>query len=79
MSNSVTVSFKLPPDHYAVLVALTRLDGSTVSEFVRDTITEHLNLNGISDTFRASVRESESDTPSSESRLVDTPATYETD
>jgi len=77
MSNSVTVSFKLPPDHYAVLVALTRIDGSTVSEFVRDTITGHLNLDGLSEIFRHDVRESDSASRVPESRLVDTPEPYE--
>lgn len=66
MSNIVTVSFKLPPDHYAVLQALAKLDGTTVSEFVRHRLTDCLNLAGLSDTFRHSVRESESANAKSE-------------
>ena len=39
-----TVSFKLTPAHYTVLQALATAEGKTVSRFVRETVTESLDL-----------------------------------
>ena len=45
MANVATVSFKLSPEGYAVLKAMAAGEGRSVSEFVRTTVTEALELN----------------------------------
>ena len=63
MSNVATVSFTLPPDHYTVLKAMANSEKKTVSEFVRDTLTEVLDLPAQSDAlasfFSGHVRKAE--------------------
>jgi predicted DNA-binding protein len=44
MANVATVSFKLSPEGYAVLKAMAAGEGRSVSEFVRATVTEALEL-----------------------------------
>ena len=44
MPNTATVSFKLPPDRYAVLKALADGRGKTLSELVRETVEWALEL-----------------------------------
>ena len=65
MANIATVSFKLSPDQYTVLKALAASVDQSVSEFVRETVTDHLELDrkviqmGIF--LQGAVRESESE------------------
>ena len=42
--NIATVNFKLTPAHYTILQALATAEGKTISHFVRETITESLDL-----------------------------------
>lgn len=66
MSNVATVSFKLSPEQYTVLRALASSTGKSTSEFVRDIVSETLDLDrkivqlGVffSDPFRESESES---------------------
>ena len=44
MSNVATVSFKIAPDHYAVLKAMAAGEGLSVSQFVRETVERALEL-----------------------------------
>jgi len=44
MANTATVSFKLPPDRYAVLKALAEGQGKSLSELVRETVEWALDL-----------------------------------
>ena len=44
MANTATVSFKLPPDRYAVLKALAEGQGKSLSELVRQTVEWALDL-----------------------------------
>ena len=44
MANVATVSFKLSPGRYAVLKAMATGEGRSVSEFVRDLVSESLEL-----------------------------------
>ena len=44
MSNIVTVSLKLAPEHYAVVKAMAQGERVSVSEFLRDTILQALDL-----------------------------------
>ncbi len=44
MSNVAVVSFKMEPDHYAVLRALAAGQGKSLSEFVRETVEQALDL-----------------------------------
>ena len=44
MSNVATVSFKIAPDHYAVLKAMAVGEGLSVSQFVRETVERALEL-----------------------------------
>ena len=46
MSNVATVSFKIAPDRYAILKALAASEGVSISEFVRRTVEEALDLEG---------------------------------
>ena len=44
MANVATVSFKLSPEHFAVLRALARAENKSVSAFVRELVAEVLDL-----------------------------------
>ena len=44
MSNVATVSFKIAPDRYAVLKAMAAGEGLSVSQFVRETVEQALEL-----------------------------------
>lgn len=44
MSNVATVSFKIAPDRYAILKALATSQGLTVSQFLRQTVEDALDL-----------------------------------
>ena len=44
MSNVATVSFKLAPERFTVLRAMAESRGLTLSEFVRETVVEVLDL-----------------------------------
>lgn len=44
MANTALVSFKLPPEHYTILVAIAEGRDTTVSELVRETVTGALEL-----------------------------------
>ena len=44
MSNCMTVSFKLAPEYYVLVKAMAQAAGATVSEYLRDTVLEALNL-----------------------------------
>ena len=44
MSNVATVSFKVAPEHYAVLKALAEGEGITISQLVRQTVQSELDL-----------------------------------
>ena len=44
MSNVATVSFKVAPEHYAVLKALAEGEGITISQLVRRTVEGTLEL-----------------------------------
>ena len=44
MSNSALVSFKLPPEHYAVLKAMAKGQRVSLSQFVRETVILALDL-----------------------------------
>ena len=44
MSNVTTVSLKLAPEHYAVVKAMAQGQGVSVSEFLRETLQEALDL-----------------------------------
>ena len=44
MSNVTTVSLKMAPEHYAVIKAMALGQGLSVSEFLRDTLQEALDL-----------------------------------
>ncbi len=44
MNKSALVSFRLKPDHYAVLKALAGGQGTSLSEPVRETVEEALDL-----------------------------------
>lgn len=46
MSNSALVSFKLPPEYYAVLKAMAKGQRVSLSEFVRETVVLALDLEG---------------------------------
>lgn len=46
MANCMTVSFKLAPEYYALVKAMAQGTGTTVSEFLRDSVLEALNLEG---------------------------------
>lgn len=65
MSNVATVSFKLSPEQYTVLRALASSTGKSTSEFVRDIVSETLDLDRkivqLGVFFSDPVRESESE------------------
>lgn len=69
MPNVATVSFKVSPEHYAVLKALAVNNGG-ISQLCRDTIVEALDLDGKAEQmaalFSASVRTSEPQTETGE-------------
>lgn len=44
MSNTALVSFKLPPDRYAVLKAMAEAQGKSMSEMVREAVEYSLDL-----------------------------------
>ena len=44
MSNTALVSFKLPPDRYAVLKAIAEGQGKSLSELVREAVEYALDL-----------------------------------
>ena len=44
MSNSALVSFKIEPDHYTVLKAMATSKEQSLSQFVRETIVQALEL-----------------------------------
>ena len=44
MSNVTTVSLKLAPEHYAVVKAMAQGQGVSVSEFLRETLQDALDL-----------------------------------
>jgi hypothetical protein len=44
MANSVTVSCKVDPAHYTVLQALAAGDNKPLSQFIRDTLVQALDL-----------------------------------
>ena len=44
MSNVMTVSLKMAPEHYTVVKAMALSQGLTVSAFLRETIQEALDL-----------------------------------
>ncbi len=46
MNNSALVSFRLKPDRYAVLKALAEGQNESLSELVRETVEEALDLKG---------------------------------
>jgi len=46
MSNTAIVSFKLPPERYAVLKAMAEGQGKSLSEMVRETVEWSLDLEG---------------------------------
>ena len=62
MSNTALVSFKLPPDRYAVLKAMAEGQGKSMSEMVRETVEWALDLDRqarlLREFFRQSVQES---------------------
>lgn len=62
MSNTALVSFKLPPDRYAVLKAMAEGQGKSLSEMVRETVEYALDLDRqarlMQEFFRQSARES---------------------
>ena len=62
MSNTAIVSFKLPPDRYAVLKAMAEGQGRSMSEMVREAVEEALDLDRqarlMREFFRQSAQES---------------------
>jgi len=44
MSNVATVSFKLAAEHYAILRAMASGQGKSMSEFLRETVVQALEL-----------------------------------
>ena len=44
MSNVATVSFKIGPEHFAVLKAMAQAQEMSVSQFVRETVERSLEL-----------------------------------
>jgi predicted DNA-binding protein len=44
MANVATVSFKVSPEQYAILKGMAKAEGVTVSELVRRTLEEALDL-----------------------------------
>ena len=62
MANTALVSFKLSPDHYAVLKAMAEGQGKSLSEMVRETVEYALDLDRqarlLQEFFRLSARES---------------------
>ena len=44
MSNITTVSLKMAPEHYAVVKAMAQGQGVSVSEFLRETLQDALDL-----------------------------------
>ena len=53
MPNSAMISFKLEPDHYAVVKAMATSQGKSISEFVRETVESALDLDLVSRRFAA--------------------------
>ena len=49
MGYGATISFKLAPDYYAVVKAMAAGRGKSVSQFVRETLEEALDLDAQSD------------------------------
>ena len=53
MGNTTVVSFKVGPRHYVVLKALAAVRRMSMSEFVREAVTEALELDAQADRFRS--------------------------